>query len=133
MIGLGHCCGRKGKGLASGSPSRFSKLFGRSSLTYERVATDGGESGTGFELAAYDSDEEVQGHASGWATPKVVAVGTSEALGSPGKRPVLGDGIIARTDSRDNLTAAKLEARMNRSRSPAVRFGSALSRTTSTN
>jgi Golgi apyrase len=110
MIGLGRCFGgRKRKG-----PS------------YVRVATDGGESGTGFELAAYDSDEEAQGHASGWATPKIVVGGAGDVLGSPGKRPILGDGILARNDSQDKLNAAK------RSKSPAIRFGSALSRTTST-
>lgn len=112
-LGLSRFCGRRRKGP-----------------TYERVATDGGESGTGFELAAYDSDEDAaQGHASGWATPKIMTTVANDVLGSPGKRPPLGDGILARTESRDNLGGTKLEAR---SRSPAMRFGSALSRTTST-
>jgi golgi apyrase len=114
LCGFNRCRSRRRRAMSSAmSTSRLGKLFGRSA-TYERIAVDGGEAGIDFELPEFDSDEEAAGEgeaqASGWATPKIV----------------VGDGLV-RADSRDNLMLpSRLEARLNRSRSPAVRAKEAL-------
>jgi Golgi apyrase len=119
LLGLG---GRKRRPGSSGGSSRVRKLFGLSpSPQYERVGlSDGGELGLDVELPGYDSDDSAgaEGRASGWATPKLVV--DNGEIGSPGKRTLLSEGLLSRTESRDHL-APGVEPRAGRSRSPAIR------------
>ncbi|KAF2671766.1 hypothetical protein BT63DRAFT_411115 [Microthyrium microscopicum] len=111
------------KHSSGGSPSRLSKIFGLAPA-YERVSGANAAEAAEFELGGYDFEEEIgneTGRASGWATPKLT-VESPDGAGSPGKRAILGEGMLVRADSRDNLMAG-VEARINRSRSPAIRSG----------
>jgi len=117
LCGLSRCRGRRRRAqvLSTGTGSRLGKLFGLS--TYERVNTDGGEAALDMEMPAFDSDDsvtDVEAQASGWATPKLMVDGN-----------LARDGIV-RADSRDSLVPPRLEARINRSRSPAVRAKEAI-------
>jgi golgi apyrase len=115
-----RCCRprrhRRGAAVAGvGAGSRLGKLFGFPA--YERVNADADEAAANFEMPAYDSDEsidDVEAQASGWATPKLMVDGS-----------LVRDGII-RADSRDSLVPPRLEARLNRSRSPAMRTKEAI-------
>jgi golgi apyrase len=115
---------KSGRGLSAIT----SKLFGRSSHTYERVLEEG--DAAEFELGDVESDEgdhsdssggTRQGRTSGLATPKLNVIGSFDDLtksAHPGSA-LDRSGLVVRTESRERLAPHMLNAgRRSRAASP---------------